>query len=763
MNDGLSCICGLPPASCVCGLSVPSLGDEALYVNADLIDGCSSGIPAADAVADTMVVCSSEAIPIAPADSSSRSEDFAPAVASSSNDHQPAPADSNNAGNANDPLQASTLAQGRGISQLARSRFGGAHKGCLVSEDRFFKAERQPIDLKAQQLSVFRIEVALGRRRTRTVPSVEDELRELDAEEANVLACFCELELGKDLLLACERGDANASRELIEEDLLSASYVHPDGRTPLGVAAAHGHLQLAAELLERSAVLDCRDGDGRTPFWLACANGHDHMASMLLDVGANVSLLDDMDRSPLTAAVRAGHEGVVCMLLERANSPAANLIAERGTVELHALEVSSKHVNSAEEAGFEEIAQALRRHISGTWFTAFLEHGSPLSSKARGLYTVQIGGDLAEGRGESICLRPEKLAEAENRSLAQTDGASNAAEDEGRSAGASSSGIAGTGEMDEELVRAGLAPDCQKDEVEVALSHAYNQNGYDRYGVPIWHRVPEWLAQLQEPFASPALSESEAKSNGATLPLSALTPQQVAAASGEAPAAGDSTGVGKAGQTAAKGNVVGGKAATSNAAAALVVANEDPVSSSLDVEGGTTEMDGLNTVDAKEPKSSTDPARVMEEKPPDVGHSDGGAAAGGAGGNVHDMSLDVATSHDRFRGDSKNDVANGEGGHSSHLSLSTASRPTRHKCSQGATSGNSSCKTSPHRSPASAAAVLEESGRTSRAAAKRSLSSSTRADVQSPGHSSLSPPSKKSRASHRPNGSPASRSPRGSS
>jgi hypothetical protein len=92
-----------------------------------------------------------------------------------------------------------------------------------------------------------------------------------------------------------------------------------DGRSPLSIAAQHGHEAVVRLLLARDDVdVNSKDSSDRTPLLWAARNGHEATVKLFLardDVDVNSK--DSSDRTPLLMAARRGHEEVVKLFLVR--------------------------------------------------------------------------------------------------------------------------------------------------------------------------------------------------------------------------------------------------------------------------------------------------------------------------------------------------------------------------------------------------------------------------------------------------------------
>lgn len=99
-------------------------------------------------------------------------------------------------------------------------------------------------------------------------------------------------------------------------ELLDASYISPDGNTPLHFASLGGHTEAVLFLLERGADPKCSTDSGHTPLHYASLGGFKEIVKKLIEAGADVNALDVRQCTPLHYASSAGHTAVVEDLAE---------------------------------------------------------------------------------------------------------------------------------------------------------------------------------------------------------------------------------------------------------------------------------------------------------------------------------------------------------------------------------------------------------------------------------------------------------------
>ena len=86
-------------------------------------------------------------------------------------------------------------------------------------------------------------------------------------------------------------------------------------RTPLHVAAQHGHAAVVEALLRHGADVMARDeGDHATPLHWAAEGGHLEVVRMLVEAGADVNLADRDGVTPLAHARRRGFAEMASIL-----------------------------------------------------------------------------------------------------------------------------------------------------------------------------------------------------------------------------------------------------------------------------------------------------------------------------------------------------------------------------------------------------------------------------------------------------------------
>jgi ankyrin repeat protein len=128
-------------------------------------------------------------------------------------------------------------------------------------------------------------------------------------------------------------------------------------RTPLIVAAEHGHTEVTELLLEEGADLEATSKIGNA-LYVASAKGNEEVVALLLDKGADVDAQGGLYETALQAASRFGHREIVALLLDNG----ANINAQGGAYGT-ALKVASAegHRDVAElllDRGAEDYTQA---------------------------------------------------------------------------------------------------------------------------------------------------------------------------------------------------------------------------------------------------------------------------------------------------------------------------------------------------------------------------------------------------------------------
>lgn len=150
------------------------------------------------------------------------------------------------------------------------------------------------------------------------------------------------------LYAAAEHGDLTTVRRLLDGGS------NPDERsvlgwTPLAIAIANKHAEVALLLIERGADPNIPNLLGRTPLMFAARYGYVDLVRELIKHDAQPDLNRSPDQSALSAAAREGHQDVVTLLLEAGADPTVRDWREHRAEEY------------AAEAGQGQIAGILRR------------------------------------------------------------------------------------------------------------------------------------------------------------------------------------------------------------------------------------------------------------------------------------------------------------------------------------------------------------------------------------------------------------------
>ncbi|CAC5368966.1 KIDINS220 [Mytilus coruscus] len=204
------------------------------------------------------------------------------------------------------------------------------------------------------------------------------------------------------LMLACELGEINIVRELLDADVdpnavdsekwcallcaakeghlevvielleRGADIEHRDMEKwcALLCAAKEGHLEVVIELLERGADIEHRDMFGMSCLAWAAGRGHNEVAKYLIQKGAKVNAADKYGTTPLIWACRRGNLEIVGSLLESGasvdvvgmNSWTALLVATKGgyTEIVQSLLEHDPNVNALDKDGFTPLCIAAK-------------------------------------------------------------------------------------------------------------------------------------------------------------------------------------------------------------------------------------------------------------------------------------------------------------------------------------------------------------------------------------------------------------------
>ena len=124
------------------------------------------------------------------------------------------------------------------------------------------------------------------------------------------------LDVSSRLCHACEAGQLDIVRRLIELQHADVNATSIDNWRPLHFAARKGHLAVSTYLLKCDAAVDAVTKSKWTPLLLACYQGHYEVAEILLTCGAEPSPRDQAGKTPLYYAKQRNDARMIELLID---------------------------------------------------------------------------------------------------------------------------------------------------------------------------------------------------------------------------------------------------------------------------------------------------------------------------------------------------------------------------------------------------------------------------------------------------------------
>lgn len=120
------------------------------------------------------------------------------------------------------------------------------------------------------------------------------------------------------LTLALQKRSLKVAETLIAWRTIEVNQLNPDSESPLMLAALHGHLRLAEQLIARGADVN---KTGWTPLHYAATGGHVELIRLLLEHHAYIDAESPNGTTPLMMAAYYGNPAVTLLLLEEGADP----------------------------------------------------------------------------------------------------------------------------------------------------------------------------------------------------------------------------------------------------------------------------------------------------------------------------------------------------------------------------------------------------------------------------------------------------------
>lgn len=165
------------------------------------------------------------------------------------------------------------------------------------------------------------------------------------------------------LFLAAANGHTQCVAELLQRGADPSSAIE-NGATPLHVAAMYGRTECVTLLLKRGAQVNARTLQGFSPLHFAASEGHMEALVALMDGGASLDAKAHNGETPVHSAARTGRAPCLRELLARGASPSAAASEQVAPLHLAAFHGHTKAVRQLKSANANASAVTVDRHTA---------------------------------------------------------------------------------------------------------------------------------------------------------------------------------------------------------------------------------------------------------------------------------------------------------------------------------------------------------------------------------------------------------------
>ncbi len=125
------------------------------------------------------------------------------------------------------------------------------------------------------------------------------------------------IELNRDLLLNCKKGDKEKVLEILSTNLIDINFQNENGWSALHYACDEGNLKIVEILIKSKINLNLITNEKKTSLHLSVIRGYFDISKLLIENGANINCLDNEKNLPLHLCAMEGHVELLNYLLEK--------------------------------------------------------------------------------------------------------------------------------------------------------------------------------------------------------------------------------------------------------------------------------------------------------------------------------------------------------------------------------------------------------------------------------------------------------------